>query len=625
MAQSARTMRYQAPPRTGEGIGARILAWLLSWLVGLALLVGVVGWRYDVAYAGRIFEGVNVNGVWLGGLTPDEAASTLRAQVPQASDERMVLRLGEERWVPTTRDLGIHLDAEGTVQAAYNVGRKGSTVEQWLDRWTLWRGASGNAQTDPLYTRDPVAVDALLTRIANEVARDPRDATVQIQGLSASAIPELPGQQLDIEASRARLLEALANNERSVELVMVERQPNIVGAEAAAEKARALLGSDFVLYFDQPDYRQEGANVVPVAERRQWMIERTRLAELLGIYSTPTENGQHALDVRLRPEALREELQGIAATIAREPRDARFDYDPNTGALTPLIISQDGLRMDVDVSFANLEQAIAEGRNDVQLAVTAIPPEVATSDASKFNITGLAVEGFSDYTGSADEREVNLSVAASQYQGLVIPPGGIFSFNEHLGWVVDATGYEEGYIISGDRTEVDVGGGVCQVSTTFFRAALNAGFDIVERHAHAYRVSYYENGSPLGLDATIFSPIVDLKFRNNTENYYLIEIENNLEANTLAIKLYGPPTGKTVEINSTTLETIPHGPPIYEDDPALPAGVVEQVDWAHDGATIQVERIVRDAATGAEISRDTFMSQYDPWRDRFLRGTGAGE
>ncbi len=617
MAHSAPTLRYQPASRSRRG--GSVFAWLLSWLLGLLLLAGVVGWRYDAAYQNRIFEGVSVNGVALGGLTPAQAAALLSSRLPAMEEERLLLQGAGQSWVATTSDLGIRLDAATTAQEAYRLGRMGSGVELWLERFALWRGTSGTGVGQPLYARDGVAVEALLTRIANEVAQDPQDSLLQVQGLSVSAIPARPGRQLDVDASRERLVQALAAGERSVELVVTERSPHVIGAEVAAPKAQALIAWPLVLFMEQPEVRTEGGSVVPTTERRQWMVDRVRLAEMLFLFSEPTESGQYAWNVRLKPEALRAEVEQIAAAVAREPRDARFDYDPNTGQVTPLVVSQEGLRLDVDATMASIEQALSEGQHEVSLSVTTLPPRIATSDAAKLNITGLAVQGFSDYSGSAYERIVNVGVAASMFQGVVIPPGSEFSFNEYLGWVVDATGYEEGYIIAGNRTEVDVGGGVCQVSTTIFRAAVEAGFEIVERHPHAYRVPYYENGSPLGYDATVFSPWVDLKFRNNTDNFYLMEVENNPDNTTLAINLYGPPTGRSVEVLSTVVEEMPNGPPIYETDPALPAGTVKQVDWEHPGATIKLERIVRDLS-GNELGRDTFWSNYAPWQARFLVG-----
>ncbi|MGB0388618.1 MAG: VanW family protein [Ardenticatenaceae bacterium] len=622
MEDSAQTSRYKSGP-SFVSLLLRMVSWLMSWLIGITLLLGAVAWHYEDTYQGRVFEGVSVNGVALGGLTAAQATTVLHERLPVENDERLVLHVGNESWVATMADLGIQLDVPAMAQKAFDKGRSGLFIEQWTTRFGLWQGTYSNEHIDPIYTQDMRAIDQLVARIANQVARDPQDAVLTVQGLSVSGLPAYPGRQLDVVASRERVVEALTKNERHVELVVNQRQPHIIGAEEAAQKARALLSKPLLLYFEQPEYRKVGQKYEATSQRRQWIVERARLAEMLQIFSNPLDSGQYAFGVRLKAEMLKQELAMLAEAIARDPREARFDYNLNTKTLTPMIISQEGLRLKVDESFASIKQAINEGQHEIALTVTTIPPNVATSDMDKMNIGALAVSGLSDYTGSSEEREVNLSIAASRYQGVVIPPGSIFSFNEHLGWVVDATGYEEGYIISGNRTEVDVGGGVCQVSTTLFRTAFNAGFEIVERQPHAYRVPYYENGSPLGFDATVFSPVVDLKFRNDTPNYYIVGVINNREANTLQMNLYGPPTGRQVELVSETVKTLPHGEPIYEEDPALPAGETKQVDWAHPGATIVLRRVVRDSTTGQEMRRDEFWSQYRPWQARYLVGTGG--
>lgn len=623
MANSSATLPYPTIAPRRSTFGGRFILWLLTWLMGLALFGGMVLWQYQSHYEGKILPGVTVNGVPLEGLTPDEAEAVLRNRLVVGNDATLTLTAGSHSWSANSLDLGVQFDTAGTVADAMKLGREGTFIERWQSRFDLWRGdAVGRVQ--PHYTRNITAVDTLLTQIANTINRDPQDGAITIQGLTVSVVPEKAGVQLDYAASRERLLQALASDQRQVELVTLERMPHVVGAEAAAAQARTLLDTPMVFYLDQPEMVEQGGQYQSVLQRRDWMVERARLAEMIGVFSEPLPNGSYELTVKFKPDSLRAEVERIGDLVARPARDARFDYDPATGTLTPLVISQEGLELNADAAMQAINDAVATGQNEIQLPLTVITPKVATTDGSKMNITGLAAEGFSNYTGSSYEREVNLSVAAEQYHGIVIPPGEIFSFNEHLGWVVDANGYEEGYIIVGNRTEVDVGGGVCQVSTTIFRAAFNAGFEIVERHPHAYRVAYYENGDPVGWDATIFSPVVDFKFRNDTPNYYLLEVETNQGANTLTMNLYGAPTGRTVVMDARVTETVPHGPDIYEDDPALPAGVVEQVDWSHDGATVVVSRVVTDNATGQVLYDNDFWSQYRPWQARFRVGTGAG-
>ncbi|MGH2542286.1 MAG: peptidoglycan binding domain-containing protein, partial [Ardenticatenaceae bacterium] len=254
MAQTVSTVRYRPVPRPRRRSGS-VLAWLTSWLVALLLLAAAIGWRYQAIHAGRIFHGVSVNGVPLGGRTPSEAAAILPARLPLSGDEHLVLRVAGKSWSATMADLGITLDAAATAHEAFRLGRSGGGLAQWLERFTLWYGTNSDGRVSPQYTRDSAAIDALVTRIANEVMLDPKDAAIRVEGLSVSGTAPVPGRQLDVAASRERVLEALSKDERTAELVLVERPPHIVGAEEAAAQAESLLDAPLVLHFEQPAQR----------------------------------------------------------------------------------------------------------------------------------------------------------------------------------------------------------------------------------------------------------------------------------------------------------------------------------------------------------------------------------
>jgi len=162
------------------------------------------------------------------------------------------------------------------------------------------------------------------------------------------------------------------------------------------------------------------------------------------------------------------------------------------------------------------------------------------------------------------------------------------------------------------------GGGVCQVSSTAFRAAFFGGFPIVERWAHAYRVGFYE--PPVGLDATVFAPSVDFKFKNDTDAYLLIQTKFDLKTTTLTFNFYGTKPNRTVEMEDPIMENIvPHGPAIYTDDPTLKKGTTKQVDFAHDGADVTVWRKI--LVNGQLVKREKFFSRYEPWVARYQVGT----
>jgi len=199
---------------------------------------------------------------------------------------------------------------------------------------------------------------------------------------------------------------------------------------------------------------------------------------------------------------------------------------------------------------------------------------------------------------------------------------------EVLGDISLDNGYAEAMIILGDQTIKGVGGGVCQVSTALFRTAYYAGFQILERHSHAYRVGYYEqtstghNANLAGLDATVFVPIVDLTFKNDTPYWLLMETYMYPNSYALEWKFYSTKDGRTVTSSSTGLTNIVEAPdPVYRENPDLPEGTKKQVDWAVDGATVTVTRTV--TINGSVLYNDSFYTRYQAWGDVYEYGPGT--
>ncbi len=618
MAQSIGTISFpHASPRIHRAPGSWWGFALFALLTPLVLLLAVV-LAVQLAYNGRIFPGVSVDGVPIGGLSQAEAAWLIEESLRLSPNEQIEIRAAEHVWRLPVGQLGVRPDTETVLARAYAAGRN---EPFWKRPFTWWQMIQKGYDIPPAYTVDEDAIRVLLTNAANAIARPPQDARVALVGIEVVEYPAIMGRSLDWEASEARVRTALARGQRtSIDLVVQEEPPLITSAAEAAAFIRQVLAQPLHVEATMPYWAPTSEGVVQRTRTLRLTIDQARLAQMLRIEPEQLDDGRRTWRVRLDVTALRPDLEALAARIHQPAREARFDYDPQTGVLTPLVVSQDGVELDVDAALAAVEDALRTGQSSVELPLTITPPPVSTADASKFNITGVAAKGYSTFTGSPAGRKQNVAVAAARFNGVVIPPHSEFSFNKYLGWVVDAMGYEESYIILGNRTEVGIGGGVCQVSTTLFRAAFWGGFRITERYAHGYRVSYYE--PPVGMDATVYSPYVDFKFVNDTDNYYLIESEVNQRTAELTFYLYGPDTGRTVQmIGPTILETTPALAPIYTEDPSLPAGVVEQVDWARDGAKVKVERIVTDAS-GNQLYHDVFWSNYRPWAARYLVGTG---
>ena len=305
-------------------------------------------------------------------------------------------------------------------------------------------------------------------------------------------------------------------------------------------------------------------------------------------------------------------------------RNALFKFDQNK--VTSFRKEEYGLEIDQSIFLTDFQNKIDKLKSSpsnfvISLKAKTINPEITLASANSFGIEEEIAVGVSNYTHSIPERIHNVILASSKFNGILIPKNKVFSFNEAIGDISSYTGYKPAYIIKEGKTVLGDGGGVCQVSTTLFRAALNAGLPIIERHAHAYRVGYYENDSKPGLDATVFSPSVDLKIKNDTGAYILIETEVDKENNLLYFRLYGKKDDRRSEINNIYLwDVSPPPPEKYQDDPTLKKGMTKQIDFPAWGAKASFDYKVYK---GNKLTIDEkYYSFYKPWAAVYSVGTG---
>lgn len=281
-----------------------------------------------------------------------------------------------------------------------------------------------------------------------------------------------------------------------------------------------------------------------------------------------------------------------------------------------LKLKTDKLTRDIDKSIKNLLGKIED--KEIVLESDTINPEITLANSNDFGIEELIGEGKSDFSGSIPNRIHNVKFSASKFNGILVPKDKVFSFNDTVGDISALTGYEQAYIIKNGRTVLGDGGGVCQTSTTLFRAALNTGLPIVERWAHAYRVGYYENDSKPGFDATVYSPTNDLKIKNNTPASILIQTE--IVDNILYFRIYGKRDDRRVEISPVAVYDFAPAPePKYEDDPTLKKGITKQVDFAASGAKASFNYKVISKNPDINFEKK-FFSSYRPWQAIFLVG-----
>lgn len=331
--------------------------------------------------------------------------------------------------------------------------------------------------------------------------------------------------------------------------------------------------------------------------------------------------------LKMNTDQIDETLGQLAASIDVEPHDALFQFQNGKVLLFKPSISgrkldKDQLKQQISSYIKTLAKEDTLTVQPVTFALPVVPvnPRVTTENSNNFGIRSLIGVGRSKFAHSIPGRIHNVELAASVINGHLVAPGATFSFNDTLGDVSAATGFQQAYIIKNGRTVLGDGGGVCQVSTTLFRAAMNAGLPILERHAHSYRVGYYEEDSPPGLDATVFSPSYDLKIKNDTPNYLLIQAVTDTDNLELTFNIYGTSDGRVAQLTKPVVTNqTPPPPDLFQDDPTLPAGSVKQVDFAAWGAKVRFDYTV--TRNNEVLEKQTFLSDFQPWQAVFLKGT----
>lgn len=585
---------------------------ILAALVGgVSLFLGIlVAWTlgYQLMYAGRIFPGVSVAGVDLSGLTRDEAAVKLNQTLSYPITGKILFRDGEKVWVASPAELGMVFDPSSTAGAAFQLGRSGG----------LFGSLSGQIQARSSGVHVPAVIlfdqrvaTQYLSQISTQINQPLTEASLELEGTNVVARAGQVGRELKIEATMVYLGAQLQTfTDAEVPLVVQELQPQILDVSAQAEAARQVLSQPLTLTIQNSTDGDPGPYVYDVQV----------LASLLAVQRA--QNGtQTEVHVVLNSEGLRNLLNPIKAEVDRAPSNAKFIFNDDTKQLDLMEDSKTGRAMDVNASISTINDALFRGEHTVSLVINEAQPKIPGAATGKdLGITELIASETSYFYGSSQERIQNIKAAAERFHGVMIAPGEIFSMGAAMGDVSLENGFAEALIIFGGRTIKGVGGGVCQVSTTLFRTVFNAGFPVVERYSHAYRVSYYEmtasgavDPNLAGLDATVYFPLVDFKFKNDSPYWILMETYVNESGRSLTWKMYSTSTGRTVSWDTTgPVNIVPAPPPLLEENPELKKNEMKQVDYAANGADVTVTRTVYE--NGAVLFQDQFVTHYEPWQ-----------
>lgn len=583
-------------------------------LFGGLIVMLLVG--FEVVYAERIYPGVYVQGLDLSGLSHDEASDLLAEALPYTYEGSITLSYGEKSWNAHPIDLGYLVDPSFSAQQAYDHGRKGWLIGNLAEKS---RGWFSGVQLSPVAFYDERMSQRFLQSIAGEINQPLIEASLALENAEVVVKRGQVGRELDIEGTLSLLATALSQmQDLEMELLVVETAPVILDVGPQAELAREILSEPLVL-------------IAPVenGETGSWTIPSEDLAAMLTINRVENGAGETtAYEIGVNDYLFEIYLRSLAPDLEISPVNARFIFNDDTRELEVIQPAVIGRSMDIPGSIAVIHTKLIGGEHRIDLQFATRQPEVTDeATGTELGITELVQQETSYFYGSEPARVQNIQKASSQFHGLLIPPGATFSMAEALGNISLENGYAEALIIYGGQTIQGVGGGVCQVSTTLFRTTFFAGFPILERHAHAYRVGYYEmrpDGSKdsnlAGLDATVYVPIVDFKFTNDTDHWLLME--TYMGSYSLTWKFYSTSDGRTVSWQTTgPTNVIPAPDPLYRENPDLEKGEIKKVDYAADGADISVTRTVYK--NDRVHFSDSFFTRFRPWQAIYEYGPGT--
>ncbi|MFP4436867.1 MAG: VanW family protein [Chloroflexaceae bacterium] len=576
-------------------------------LVCVAFLL-ILPFAVQLRYQGQAMPGVSVQGISVAETNQSVIGQGLTARYVAFLRQPLTLTYGDQTWRPTLAQLGVTFDPTQAAAVALEPGRRGDVLTRLREQWMLWHTGIDVA---PRLVIDRQRLQDYLYSISAPLEQPPSDAALSLAGGRILGTPGAPGRQVLIDDTANDILLALQTltpQEVALRTRLLEPSIDDAALVVAQEEAGEFLSSPLVLTRDE----------------ERWVWEADRLAELIEVSPVGEE-----LRVAVNPQRLTEAVEGLAQIVDSGSVEPRLRFA--NGAVEVVQEGRQGWRLKQEDATQVISETLhvsSPTTRTLALPFEELYPQVTADKIGELGIVELVGEGRSSFAGSAQYRVTNIKAGAARMDGVLIPPDAEFSFNTQLGSVDAANGFVEGYAIIGNRTQLEWGGGVCQNSTTVFRAAFWAGVPITERYAHPFYISWYDRfafgayGDGAGMDATIYTGVNDLKFVNDTGHWLLMHSYVDEINQVLTVSLYGTRPDREVVLDGPYIsnEVSPPGSPIYINDPNRPSGTVYQSDVARSGRDIVVYRSILE--NGAEVRRDTFFTRFKAWPNVFVRGTG---
>jgi len=570
---------------------------IIILVVVLAVLVLTVApvFAYEMIYRDKNYMGLFIDGVNIGGLTKQQTIDILNRNFDNIRNSGLTFSYDGQNYnlpitavSPTDPDLAfeilsLHVDA--MADSAFKYGRTGHWYQQTSDQLIA---VLSKAQLPLSYNLNEAELTKSLQEKFGSLAKPAHEPSLLFEGSEIKVLPDNDG--FDIDYGRA--IYDLKQNLNLIGINAVQVNTKLEVAQVRQPEAELLL----------PQVREilKTGDITLKYQDRSWIIKSEEYKNWLGFKKIDKQ-----VSVWFDPALIGPKLDELAKEIDMAPQEAKFQMaDNKVKEFQPAL---PGLELDKEVSLNNLNREFFINKNKtITLAVKESPPISKTEDTNTLGIKELIGKGVSDFSGSHTNRIKNIKNAVAHLNGLIIPPGE-FSIVDAIGEVNAATGYFQEFVIKGDRTIPEYGGGLCQIGTTIFRVALYSGLPITERRPHSYIVSYYK---PLGMDATIYGPHPDVRFLNDTGHNILLQIK--IEGTKLTFEFWGTSDGRKVEITDPEIYNrtgIPADRLI--ENPNLKPGEKKKLETGRGGADTHFYRYITKA-DGAK-TEEIFRSHYVPW------------
>ncbi|MCC6792430.1 MAG: VanW family protein [Thermomicrobiales bacterium] len=555
-------------------------------LAMLILLAAAGLYVFRASYEDRIYPSIYVMGSDFGGMTYPEAKDALQVSASSLLNAELTFTYQERRWTPTFAEIGVELDSASTLNALFDIGRELDARDRVASTIDLVNGERAIPLTLSL---NEAAFNAWLDQVDLDLGSPGQDAYLIIDDGEVTVVPDVDGIAVDRDRLRLLVVEGLGVNTPFAGALPVTADPANVHV---ADLEPALAQLDTAL----------GKSIKLAHGKKRWKLTPADLGQFVVQTTTPGKRGAEAVELMIDRDALADYLSGLVRDEVNQPaKNARVAWSAKKDRLIAIEESETGASLRAR-ELANL--VIASFWSDhatVKVPITVIQPVVDSGKLDQLGITTRLAVGDSNFDGSDFGRSTNIAVGAQLLNGTLIAPKSEFTFNHAIGEITADKGYVESSVVDGERIGKDIGGGICQVSTTVFRAAFYAGLPITEWHPHRYRLGFYElDGWAPGLDASILQPEGnpfgggDFKFENPTDSWMLVE--SYIDGPRVYVIIYGPDLGYDVRVSEPWYNQKEIKP--TEDleivDENLPAGTIQQTEYALSGMEIGYQRTVYD-------------------------------